>query len=497
MTEREKNILSHKLIPQPRSAAFKDGAEYQIADGCAIELKTTAALRDEAHAYAEMTVLDYWQTMPVIAQTELKKKLHPEGYEITATADKLSVSASNIAGLRNAFRTLRQLAEPERGVECFSHYILTQCTIKDAPSLDFRGIHLCWFPETTVCEMEKQIRLAAYFKFNFVVIEFWGVYPFKSHPEFCFEDKKIKRKEIKRLIDLAISLGITPIPQINLFGHASWARSCNGKHATLDAHPELQSLMEPDGWSWCLTNPATREILSDLVEELLDVFQNPPYFHAGCDEADNLATCSTCRKADLKTIIAEHLTYFHDLLAKHGARMMMWHDMLLEKDDPRWKGYIVNALKQDRLADLWKLLPKDIVICDWQYGRPNPESAVEWPTCAFFKENGFDVLVSPWNNPDGAQELIRFAEKEKLFGLLETTWHMNYGEYMPALFIPTSCAAWNTNYASYGSNWSDRTSVHSMFNLYLRQIAWDMGTSEYEDTGRAPYQIPPVRFNRC
>ena len=71
-----------------------------------------------------------------------------------------------MAGLLNAFKTLRQLAEVQRGTEKVTGYFLVQCEINDAPAMEFRGIHLCIFPETPLWDIEKQIRLAAYHKFN-------------------------------------------------------------------------------------------------------------------------------------------------------------------------------------------------------------------------------------------------------------------------------------------------------------------------------------------
>ena len=486
MTERETNILRNRLVPCPREAVFSDGADYCLKNGCAVTLCVPEDLAGEAKEYAEGILSEYWQvTTEANCAALRKKRIHPEGYELTVKAEKLTVSAVSVAGVRNAFRTLRQLAETERNVEHFSCYILPPCEIRDAPAMDFRGIHFCWFPETPYWEMEKQLRLAAYMKFNYAVIEPWGVFPYKSHPELVFQDMKIKRKEMKKLVRLAYELGVTPIPQINIFGHASWARSGSGKHATLGSHPELASLFEPGGWAWCLSNPATREYLTDIIEEIMDVFGNPPFFHAGCDEADHMATCSVCRKHPAMELVRDHLTYFHDLAAKRGARMLMWHDMLLERQDPRWKGYIVCGEKLDGLAGLYKELPKDIVICDWQYGQPNPESKIEWPTSVFFKKAGFDVLACPWTDQTGARKFIRFAAEKKLFGVLQTTWHRNRGFSMPVHYVIAGNRAWNPD------------ADHDFGNvaLYIQQIDSDAGLfADYRTAGRSVWQIVPESY---
>ena len=115
----------------------------------------------------------------------------------------------------------------------------------------------------------------------------------------------------------------------------------------------------------------------------------------------------------------DHIVYYHDLFKKHGARIIMWHDMLLQRGDERWKGYIVCGLPEHKLDRLYRELPKDIVIADWQYGYKAKEDDPEptWPTTKFFRKEKFDVLVCPWINEQGTKSLGEFAGKEKLMGL--------------------------------------------------------------------------------
>lgn len=43
-------------------------------------------------------------------------------------------------------------------------YWLPALKIRDAPALGFRGIHFCWFPELSAAFMERQIRMAAFWR---------------------------------------------------------------------------------------------------------------------------------------------------------------------------------------------------------------------------------------------------------------------------------------------------------------------------------------------
>ncbi len=486
MNADEIRILTDRLIPVPKKIKFKDGPVYQLRKGCSVVLCAPAAVRKTAAALFK----SYWQTVPgiTVKESSAARKLSSEAYRIKVTEAELEITAVSTAGLMNAMKTLRQLAEAERGTEKLTGYFLVQCEISDEPAMEFRGIHLCVFPETPLWDIEKQIRLAAYHKYNYAVIETWGVFPFESHPEFCWADRKIDKKELKRLIRLGKELGITLVPQLNLLGHATASRSVTGKHAILDYHPELQPLFEPEGWTWCLSNPETRRILTDLVLELYEFYDRPPFFHIGCDEADNIGTCRECRHHVLKDLVRDHILYFHDLFQKRGTRIIMWHDMLLEKGDPRWKGYIVCGLPEHKLSKLYRELPRDIVIADWQYGyKAKPEDPEpEWPTSKFFKKEKFTVVVCPWINGEGTVSLGKMAAKEKLFGMLETTWHISHDRIHLLIFATAACAAWNPETIPTGAL-SRRLAV----SYHVRQIGWDMKVSEYEKTGFAQYQVDP------
>ena len=484
MNAKEIEILTGRLIPVPKKIEFADGPEYRLRDGCAVTLEAPGA----ADLAAETALLfrAYWGASPVVSVKSPASAFSPEAYGVAVTASELAVKCGSRAGLLNAMKTLRQLAEPERGTERLAGHFLVQCVIDDAPEFAFRGIHFCIFPETPLWDIEKQLRLAAYHKFNYAVIECWGVFPFESHPEMRWRDRTLDRGELKRLIRLGRELGITLIPQFNVLGHATAARVVTGKHFVLDYDPSLQPLFEQEGWSWCLSNPETRRILTDLVGELYEFFDRPPFFHIGCDEAYDLGSCRECRRRPLNELVRDHIMHFRNLFARRGARVMMWHDMLVEKGDPRWAGYTANA--RPEMAELYRELPRDIVVADWQYGYPEGADGSEplWPTARFLHGEGFPVLLCPWLEPRGAASMGKLAAETGMFGLLETTWHMGHDRKFPAIFGTSADAAWHPAAARRVT-----TGLRLCVSFHLRQIGWDMKIAEYEKTGTSQYQVDP------
>ena len=352
-----------------------------------------------------------------------------EAYTLLLNEDGVVVNAQTLKGVRYALYTLRQIAIPTRGTQTVLGWIVPKGEIKDEPSMAFRGIHVCWFHETQPWEIERQIRLAAYYKLNYMVIEPWGTFRSEVAPWYGWPDGTMTKEEIRRLKSIADDLGITLIPQINVFGHASSARVATGKHAVLDLNPEYQPLFEPlGGWNWCLSNPETTKLLTALICEMHETFGNPPYFHIGCDEASQ-PSCPECVKESYSELFVNHIKAMAEVVASLGAKTMMWHDMLLDGKDTKWTGFIHSGTAETAQAVL--NLPKDIVICDWYYG----DGKECYPTLDYFKELGFPVLTCPWDNRQGIISQSRYAQKTGLYGVLGTTWHHNFGNALLECYL--------------------------------------------------------------
>ena len=406
------------------------------------------------------------------------RNLHKEAYCISINNDGVQISAKNIEGVRYALQSLRQIAIPGRGTQKVESYIVPVGEINDYPSMDFRGMHICWFPENQEWEIERMIRLAGYYKINYVVLEQWGTYQSKVAPWLCWPETPMTKKAIKRMVALSKDLGITLIPQLNIFGHASFSRSITGKHATLDIRPEYQPLFEPlAGWNWCLSNPETNKVIKALIVELLEDFDNPPLFHIGCDEA-HLPSCPECSKRPYSQLVVEHITSIHDMLAERGVRAMMWQDMLLKRGDPRWKGYKANGTAETAKAAA--TLPKDIVICDWYYGKPLPE----FKSYSYFNSLGYDHLACPWDKEATIVSEAKAAKKAGSWGVLGTLWNHFNGYNMSIAYCNVASMSWNPDAkpSKYGH--------YSAFKTHTREVNWDMKLKKYRQSGLNHFQVP-------
>jgi len=482
LPDSEAAVLKKRLVPMPKHVSFYDGPEVVLDNTLTLNIELAEIDSDAKRLVGEMFNRYFGASPNIVVAKKNNVPKDAEAYRIRATGKTVTLSASDVRGIRHALSTLRQCAESNRGTVTIVDYRIPETEINDAPAMAFRGLHVCWFPETTPIRIEQALRLAAYYKFNHLIIEFWGTYPFASHPHLYWQEFKTSPAHVKKLVALGKELGVTMIPQFNLFGHAAAGRESTGKHAILDMNPQYLPLFEPDGWVWCLSNPETRKTITDVVLELYEIFDRPPYFHIGCDEAYSPAECRACRRADYKTLFKEHLLHFHKLFAERHCRMMMWHDMLIAKSDPRWKGYV--AVGNERTVGLLDQLPKDIVICDWQYGAPKENET--WATMRFFKEQGFTVLACPWENVSGTRSQGKTISEANLDGMLCTTWHHMHGGNMMRMFSVGAQVSWR------GAEAPDIN--RHIFNMHLRQVGWDIPAKRYRDTGHVDWQVAPENF---
>lgn len=419
----------------------------------------------------------------VVAGSSIQSEpMGDEEYRLVSDDECVKVTASTLQGVRYALYTLRQMAIPARRTAKVEGWIVPEAMICDKPQMDFRGIHICWFHENKAWEIERLIRLAAYYKLNYAVIEPWGTFRSNVAPWLGWPDGNMTKKEVKRLVALADDLGIALIPQLNVFGHATMGRVGAGKHATIDLSPEYQTYFEPlAGWNWCLSNPHTIQLQKDLIKERYEDFGRPPYFHIGCDEAST-PSCPDCISKTYSTLFLEHVNDINEYVKGLGARTMMWHDMLLDGKDSRWKG--LHAKGTAETASGVDHISRDVIICDWYYRK----ALEEYPSHEYFKGLGFDVLACPWNNNEGTVSQCRSAHKTGIKGILGTLWNHYYGRWMVDIYFNVANLAWNGNASLkvHDNPYCNQYAVHT----HLRQVGWDMGVKDSRRTGTFYDEVP-------
>jgi len=466
------------LCPRPQSVSGSWAARVAIDER--LEVRVTCPDPKAPGWLAEHFATAFGVRPRVVRTTSVAASGAPGGYALAVTSNALAVTAADAAGVRHAFFTLRQAALRTRGGLASGRYMLPLLEVTDAPAFPLRAMHLCWMPEMKPNRIEHLIRLAALYKFNVVVLEPWGTWRSARHPWYGWKDASCNAASVGHLRAVAADLGVTLVPQINVFGHAGASRGDVGKHAVLDFAPEYAPLFEPrNGWNWCLSNPETQKVVADLVTELHALFGKPPYFHLGCDEARK-PSCPDCRAApSYGKLVADHVAGLCRHVEKLGARPMLWHDMMLKSGDPRWKGFYANGT--DETVALLDRLPRLAIVCDWCYGAP-PRADGDYPSYRHFKSQGFEVLSCPWFGAKSIPAMGVAARRAGLGGMLVTTWNYPYGMMLFNSYALGATAAWRAD----GANGGDR----DVFFDHFRLTGQDMGWKDYAETGVWDEQVP-------
>ncbi|MDP3069969.1 MAG: glycoside hydrolase family 20 zincin-like fold domain-containing protein [Opitutaceae bacterium] len=401
-------------------------------------------------------------------------------YALSVDASGAAATATDATGVRHAWFTLLQLLQAENSVNGGLGFTLAHVEIQDWPALQFRGLHLCVFPETTPLMIEKAIRLAAFFKFTHVVLEFWGMLRLEALKELAWP-QAWNKEQAGGLVKIARGMGLEVVPMFNGWGHATGSRIRHGRHVVLDQNPQLAALFEPDGWTWCLTNPRAQAIIRSVCNELIEFAGPGKFFHMGCDEAYSHATCDRCRQTDRVQLFADHINQLAGHLEKRGRRAIMWGDPLLER--AKWSSdYRANGTPSLPTHETIGRISRRIVIADWQYNIPKGDIA----TLAHFRKHGFETLGCSWNVLGNIRTQAKAITANTSLGLLMTTWH-HLAQSIPTLAF-VAAAAWSENQAALDMKQASNDLSLTATATLLRKLVPAGG--KFESAGWNSFEMP-------
>ena len=481
------------IYPLPKCLVWNDGA---FVFGSQATMQVNCALREDrkellctlwnrfSFTASVLTVLENGQLTAdtaVIGEGSVPALSSEDEYAVLVTPKGVGIAARGETGLMHAMYSLIQVIDPinlDYGEEKLE---IPAMEIHDHPSIGLRSVHLCVFPETSLTLIKKAISLAGLLKCGSVVLEFWGTLRYDVLPELCWPGHAYSKEQVRPLISLANAFGMEVIPMFNHLGHAAQARECMGRHTMLSQNPRLATLFEQDGWTWCLSNPRSHELLHAIREELIDLCGEGGYFHLGCDEAYSFATCRRCADKDGVKMLIDYLNGLAEELDAHGRRGIIWADQFLERS--AWLGFVANSKPAMPTHLVLEKLDKRLIMADWQYDRK--EGPI--PTAEHLKKHGFTTLVCPWddNSHKNVRCLTEAAVAQDFDGVMLTTW--NRLPEMLRDFAWDFSALWNGTMPKDGRSWFPSACL-------LRKLM--PAGSRYEDCGFLPWEAEDNYSNR-
>ena len=335
-----------------------------------------------------------------------------EAYRLKVGNGLVSITAATETGTIRAIQTLTQLMEGTQ------ENMVEACEIVDWPAFKLRGyMHDVGRSYISTEELKKQLRLLGRFKvntFHFHLTEnqAWR-FEVKQYPQLTEASTMTRCKgqfytqeECREIVRTAADYGITVIPEIDMPGHsAAFMRAMGHSMQTIEGVEELKN----------------------ILDEVMDVFQESPYIHIGADE-------QTISYPNFLKIITSHI---HE----KGKRVLVWNPI---------SGMSIQKDTGADMTQMWSTAGKKID------GMPNID-------CRYNYVNHFDV----------------FAD---LAGIYRS--NIYYSEQGSEEVAGTITAVWNDRYVE------DEQSIMRQNNVYANVLAsteraWKGGGRQYIETGGA------------
>lgn len=257
---------------------------------------------------------------------------------------------------------------------------------------------------------------------------------------FFGKDETYSEAEIKEIIDYAEAKGLEVVPALENLGHLE----------KFFLYSELEKLSEitdyktegrgfdsyPRGACGCVTNPDLNKFFDKYLRDVCSLFHSK-YVHMGLDEPFDLAVCENC-KAEMNkgtkksTLFLNHVLHTYKLCKSMGKTMMMWDDFF-------------------EYADIVRELPRDIVLCNWNYVFVGDEPQGHWTNrikkdwFRLYDELGFSYVFCCYAHRASScynvDTFTDYASKYDPLGAIMTTWKRSDSFYQGAYPSIAYCGA--------------------------------------------------------
>lgn len=362
----------------------------------------------------------------------LKSPEQPDGYVIQITTDAIKMVSLTPRGVYYAVQTLRSLVKDGQ---------IQAQNIVDYPSMEFRGLH--FFADSSSLELHGKMVEDVFgrYKINNIVYEI--EYAAWDNTKEVHWPKAMKKDDIREFLKICEANYIEVSPLFNTLGHFDWYFSF-GQNLEFAEDPDLP-------YAYNVAHPELYPRMAKLMDEILEVFGKPTFVHIGHDEVDARGRYPY-RPENVERGIADlvisDIMFYYNYLAERDIKVMIWHDMVMSpKESSNGSGMGLDDVKKYR-----DMLPRDIVITDWNYSGTKTKS--KFPCLQLLMDEGFVTLGCSWYMSNNIENMAIAVDKAKAWGLLGTTWAgyftndiaLKRNFYQFATYIRVASWAWNTSH---------------------------------------------------
>jgi len=329
-----------------------------------------------------------------------------ESYELSVTAEAVTITAPGPAGAFWGIQTLRQLLTHDR-IPCL--------TVEDAPEFAYRGFYhdVTRGKVPTVDTLKKLIDEMAYYKLNSLQLYVEHVYEFEECKDLIGSTGYLSAEEIRELDRYCADRFVEFIPSLSTFGHLFELLN-QPQYRHLQVLKDYKDI--PNFWNARMGHhtidplePESIQLISSLIDQYEPLFTSDT-FNICCDETFDLKNHPR-KDIDTGKMYVDFVKQIIAHTKSKGKKVMMWADILLQHPEV--------------ITDL----PEDTVFLNWTYG-PNPNE--DW--FSKFAELNRTQIVCPgtstWSRfcenveieEQNICKLAAFGKKYNAMGMLNTNW---------------------------------------------------------------------------
>lgn len=352
---------------------------------------------------------------------------HPEGYVVRVDSMSIQVMGSDSLGVLHGLTSLQALVEQTKGDLPLGH-------MASWPTHKIRAFHFV-LRNITVEDALRMVGWSREAQMNTLVIQIADGVSLPSL-EGVARSNAWTEEDFQWFAQIAREHGLQIVPEVKFLTHQEklFAKSA----------PEL--LYNPKTY-----DPRKEEVYERVkaIVDDLDRVLHPQVIHIGHDEAWGVGTKSVEIREQKgeplpPSLFLRDVQRLHRMLGERGISTWMWADMLLQPDE-LGNAFTKHLRATADYAALRGSIPKDIVLCDWQYYG----SQTHFPSARILVRAGFDVLGSTWKNETNTHAFSRYVAllSSGGRGMIATSWfHVQREEWqIVSNILKTSGEAfWNS-----------------------------------------------------
>lgn len=186
--------------------------------------------------------------------------------------------------------------------------------------------------------------------------------------EFFDKEDTYSLDEMKEIVSYAESIGLKVIPCFENLPHLEKFF----QYKELEHLSELYDEKTPTrkyfsyiyGTCGCPSNPELYKFMDKYLTDCMQAFPNSEYVHMCLDEVFDLAHCDRCRERlnngeTKKDIFYKHFMHTYNLIKSWGKKLISADDFF-------------------EYVDITELLPRDVIVFNWNYGFIGSELSGHW-----------------------------------------------------------------------------------------------------------------------